>query len=213
MQKSGQRQVKNILLLTELSERLGSRVYKHLVPHGTVWFTALNLALLLALASQATAKGDEFAAAVKAIEQFYHVKHQSIPLLARASMKAVTTAAKIRGGEYKRLAEAGSVMVVFFEDQEFNSRGGIATFKGTLTSAVGDMWTPLIQTLSPKVEEQTYIFIRNAGEKFNVLVVTIERHDATVVQVNVKPNVLAQLMRDPEGMGKAINDDAIRDDN
>src|SRR2546429_7008189 len=48
---------------------------------------------------------DGFNDAVKVIEQFYHVKHQNISLLARAGMKAVKTAAKIRGGEYRKLAE------------------------------------------------------------------------------------------------------------
>ena len=33
---------------------------------------------------------------------------------------------------------------------------------------------PLMQTLSATDEEQTYIFLRDAGEKFNVLVITID---------------------------------------
>ena len=172
----------------------------------------LGLALLLHVSTPATAKGDEFGAVIKAIEQFYHVKHQSIPLLARAGMKAATTAARIRGGEYRKLAEAGSVKVAFFEDQDFNSRGSIAAFKTSLTNAVGDTWSPLIQTLSPKDEEQTHIFIRNAGDKVNVLVVTLERRDGAVVQVNLSPHTLALLMQNPNDMGKAITDDATRDD-
>ncbi len=82
------------------------------------------------------ARGDGFNDVVKTIEQFYHVKHQSIPLLARAGMKAVRTAARIKGGEYKRLAEAGSVRVVFFEDQNFDSHGQIAGFKGSCCLSV-----------------------------------------------------------------------------
>ena len=171
------------------------------------------LGLALAWTAPAAAKGDDFGAVVKLIEHFYHVKHQGIPLLARASMKAVTTAARIRGGEYKRLAEAGSVKLAFFEDQAFDSRGGIVGFKSSLNGALGETWSSLVQTLAPKDEEQTYIFVRNAGAQFNVLVVTIERHDATVVQVNLKPDTLAQLLRDPNEMGKAITDDATKDNN
>lgn len=175
--------------------------------------SVLLIALLAPVSTNALAAADDFGAVIKVIEQFYHVKHQSIPLLARASMKAATTAAKIRGGEYKRLAEAGSARVAFFDDQDFNSDGGIVAFKAKLASAVGEAWSPLIQTLSPKTEEQTYIFVRNAGEKFNVLVVTIERREAVVVQVDLKPKTLATLMRDADGMGKAITDDATKDDN
>ncbi len=68
------------------------------------------------------ARGDDFDAVVRAIEQFYHVKHQSLPLLARAGMKGARTVARVRGGDYKRIADAGSVRLVFFEDQEFNSQ-------------------------------------------------------------------------------------------
>lgn len=174
--------------------------------------TSVALCVSASVAGSAP-RGDEFGAVVKLIEHYYHVKHQSIPLLARATMKAATTAARIKGGDYKRLAEAGSARVVLFEDQEFNSRGGIVAFKSSLTTTMGETWSPLIQTLSAKDEEQSYIFLRNDGEKFNVLVVTIERHDAVVVQVDLKPNTLAMLLRDPNEMGKAITDDATINDN
>lgn len=173
----------------------------------------ISLALISPALPRASAKGDEFGAVVKAIEQFYRVKHQSIPFLARAGMKAATTAARIKGGEYKRLAEAGSARLAFFQDQNFDSRGGMATFKMALANALGLGWSPLVQTLAPKDEEQTYIFIRNAGEKINVLVVTLARREGTVVQVNLNPRTLAMLMQSPGDMGKAITDDAAQDDN
>jgi hypothetical protein len=175
--------------------------------------TILGLVLFSPATMKVAAKGDEFGAVVKAIEQFYRVKHQSVPFLARAGMKAATTAARIKGGEYKRIAEAGSVRIVFFQDQEFDSRGSISNFKNTLTGAVGETWSPLVQTLSPKDEEQTYIFIREAGQKINVMVVTLARREGTVVQVNLNPRTLALLMQTPEDMGKAITDDASQDDN
>jgi hypothetical protein len=159
------------------------------------------------------AGGDGFNDAVKTIEQFYHVKHQSIPLLARAGMKAVRTAAKFKGGDYKRLAEAGSVRVAFFEDQDFDSHGQIATFKASMQATLAGSWSPLVQTLAPRNEEQTYIYLRGSGEKFHVLVVTIERHEATVVQATIAPEVLAQLMKDPNDMGKALTEDATINDN
>src|SRR6266576_442909 len=136
----------------------------------------LTTALLLsAEPTSSSAHGDGFNDAVKIIEQFYHVKHQNIPLLARAGMKAVRTAARMKGGDYKRLAEAGSVRVAFFEDQNFDSRGQIVTFKQSMQAALAGNWSPLVQTLAPKNEEKTYIFIRDAADKFHVLIVTIDR--------------------------------------
>jgi hypothetical protein len=179
-----------------------------------ITITGLVMALLLSAQPEgALASADGFNDAVKIIEQFYHVKHRSIPLLARAGMKAVRTAAKIKGGDYKRLAEAGSVRVAFFEDQTFDSRGQIASFKASMQATLAGNWSPLVQTLAPKDEEQTYIYIRDAGNKFHVLVVTIDRHEATVVQATIAPEILAQLMKDPNDMGKALTEDATINDN
>lgn len=169
---------------------------------------ALLLALACGLPFSARADRDGFNDVVKAIEHFYHVKHQSIPLLARAGMKAVRTAAKIKGGEWKRIAEAGSVRVVLFEDQSFDSRGQIASFKASVQKSLGPEWSTLVQTLAPREEQQTHIFVREAGQKFHVLVIEIARRDATVVQATVKPEVLAELMKDPSEMGKSLTDEA-----
>jgi hypothetical protein len=149
---------------------------------------------------------DDFKSVVKMIEQFYSVKHQGIPFLAKAGMKVATTAARIKGGEAKRIAEAGSIKLAVFEDQDFN--GDFMKFRSSLNGALNETWMPLIQTLSAKDGEQTYIFLRSAGEKFHVLVITIADRDATVVQVTLSPKNLAVLMRDPEGTGKAITEEA-----
>ena len=163
-------------------------------------------------ASRTRARGDDFETVVKMIEQFYHVKHQSIPFLARAGMKAAKTAAQIRGGDYRRLAEAGSVRVAFFEDQEFNSRGQMAGFKAAMKTTLEQDWSALVQTLAPKDEEQNYIYLRAAGQKFHVLIVTIDRREATVVQATIAPDVLAKLLKDPNEMGKTLTQDATTSD-
>ena len=173
----------------------------------------LLFSLLWIAAPISAATSDDFGAVVKVIEDFYNVKHKNLPVLARAGIKTATVAARISGGPRKRLAEAGSVRGVFFEDQEFNSKGGIANFKARLTSQLAGKWLPFIQVLSPGEETQTYIFLRDAGPKYIVLVVTIEKHDASVVQVTLAPQTLAMLMHDTNEMGKAINDDAINNDN
>ena len=163
------------------------------------------LALVLA-PSVVQAKGDDFKSVVKLIEQFYGVKHQGIPFLAKAGMKVATTAAKIKGGTAKRLAEAGSVKVAFFEDQTFD--GEFTRFRASLNTALTQTWTPLIQTLSATTEEQTYIFVREADDKYNVLVITIEQREATVVQVTLSQKNFLLLMKDPEGTGKSITQEA-----
>ena len=151
-------------------------------------------------------KGDDFNSVVKMIEDFYRVKHVGIPFLAKAGMKVATTAARIKGGTARRLAEAGSIKLAVFENQDFN--GDFAKFRGSLNQALSGTWMPLIQTLSAGGEEQTYIFLRDAGDKTHVLVITIDERDATVVQVTLSQKNLALLLKDPEGTGKAITEEA-----
>ena len=169
--------------------------------------TKIFIAIALVMfATPVQAKDDDFKSVVKMIERFYGVKHEGIPFLARAGMKLATTAARIKGGQARRIAEAGSIKVAIFEDQNFN--GDFVKFRASLNGSLSLTWVPVIQTLSAKTEEQTYIFLRNSGEKFNVLVITIEPREATVVLVTLSPKNLALLMKDPEGTGKAITEEA-----
>ena len=168
--------------------------------------TLIAIILLLFASTTIPAKGDDFNAVVKMIEQFYSVKHQGIPFLAKAGMKVATTAARIKGGEARRIAEAGSIKLAVFENQEFG--GDFTKFRSSLNEALNTTWVPLLQTLSATDGEQNYIYLRDEGKKFNVLVITIAKRDATVVQVNLSPKNLAELMKDPEGTGKAITEEA-----
>jgi hypothetical protein len=170
----------------------------------------LLVAFVLTAANVAGAKGDDFNSVVKMIEQYYRVKHVGIPFLAKAGMKVATTAARIKGGEVRRLAEAGSIKLAVFEDQDFN--GDIIKFRSSLNEALNVTWMPLVQTLSAPDNEQVYVFLREAGDKFNVLVITIDQRDATVVQVTLSPKNLALLLKDPEGTGKAITQEATIND-
>src|SRR5215510_1383592 len=156
------------------------------------------------------ASGDDFNSVVKMIERFYRVKHQGIPFLAKAGMKVASTAARIKGGDAKRIAEAGSIKLAVFEDQNFD--GDFTKFRASLNEALNDTWMPLIQTLSTKNAEQNYIYLKNAGEKYNVLVINIAERDATVVQVTVSSKNLALLLKDPEGTGKSITEEATIND-
>ena len=170
----------------------------------------LIVAMTLTTANVVQANGDDFNSVVKMIEQFYRVKHVGIPFLAKAGMKVATTAARIKGGEARRIAEAGSVKLAVFEDQSFN--GDVMKFRSSLNEALNVTWMPLVQTLSATDNEQVYIFLRDAGEKIHVLVITIEQRDATVVQVTVSPKNLALLLKDPEGTGKSITQEATIND-
>jgi hypothetical protein len=168
--------------------------------------TVAVLLVFLISPSVVHAKGDDFKSVVKMIEQFYGVKHEEIPFLAKAGIKVARTAARIKGGTAKRVAEAGSIKLAIFENQKFDR--DFTKFRSSLNAALQETWSPLIQTVSATECEQVYIFLREAGSKFHVLVITIEQREATVVQATLSPKNLAQLLKDPEGTGKAITEEA-----
>ena len=106
----------------------------------------LLVVMVLTTANVAEAKGDDFNSVVKMIEQYYRVKHVGLPFLAKAGMKMATTAARIKGGEARQLAEAGSIKLAVFEDQHFD--GDIIKFRSSLNEELNVTWMPLVQTLS-----------------------------------------------------------------
>ena len=156
---------------------------------------------------------NDFEEVVKVIEQHYHVKHKSLPFLARTGIKAAKTAARLAGGQKQQIAEAGSVKIAYFENQEFTPANGAAEFRRSLKAALLPEWLPFVQVLSPDEELQTYVFLREGRAKFNLMVVTIEKHDATVVQVDVSPQTLARLMQNPNDIGKTVTDEVTTEDN
>lgn len=174
----------------------------------TIRIRVITVAALLALGftNAARAKGDDFNSVVKMIEQFYGAKHEGLPFLAKAGMKIGRTAARIKGGAAKRLAEAGSVKLAVFENQNFD--GQTPKFRSQLNGALNETWLSLVQTLSATDKEQNYVFLRQSGDKYNVLVIAIEQRDASVVQVTLSPENLKRLLKDPEGTGKAITEEA-----
>ena len=179
----------------------------------TVTGGVLLVALLSSSVMVAEAKsGEDFSDVVKLIEKFYHVKHSSIPFLARAGIKATTSVARLAGGPKRQLAEAGSVKVAYFEDQNFKSSSSFVEFKASINAALVQSWSPLVQVASPKADEQTYIYLRNNGDKFNVLVVNIASREACVVQVTLAPQTLAKLLQSPDDMGQTITVDATTED-
>ena len=84
-------------------------------------------------------------------------------------------------------------------------------FSRLLKGALQPAWQSLVEVYSRQSGEQTYIYTKEAGERFKVLVVTTGRRDGTVVQVELAPQKLAILLKDPETMGKTLTDEATSD--
>ena len=172
--------------------------------------TSYLLIAFIILAQFATtivlAKDEGFNAVVKLIESHYRVKHKSMGFAERMGMKLARVGAKIASADY------GNFKVAIFEDQDFsNPRTGVFEFNNAMRSALEPDWMPLVQVRSMEAGEYTYIYTREAGDKFKLLVVTIGRRDGTVVQVDVSEKKFFKLLNDPERMGKTMNEETTSD--
>lgn len=161
---------------------------------------------LFCAASGAAAKPAEFGDVVKLVESHYGVRHKSAPLLARAGLKAGEMVAR----RLTRYTEYGSLKFAVFEDQDFRARAE-TDFAAALRDKLRPDWEPLVETANGGGADQTYIYTREHGKFFRVLVVTIAQRDATAVEAQVAPQKLMLLMKDPDEMGKTLNDEATED--
>lgn len=164
----------------------------------------LAVALLALNASVAAAKSAGFDEVVKLIESHYHVRHKGTPLLASAGIKMAGVVAR----RLTHYAQYGSVKVAVFEDQDFSAPQNGKDFATAVRSALQPEWMPLVQVRLQQDAEQTYIYTKEAGQFFKVMVVTISRRDATAVEMEVAAHKLFLLMKDPDSMGKTLTDDA-----
>jgi hypothetical protein len=159
---------------------------------------AFLLAALLgyACAQGAQAQTAEYGSVVKLVESHFHVKHKGTPLIASLAVKVV----RPRGVRDFKLAT--------FEDQDFSAPGADAEFGLAVRRLLTPVWQPLVQTRNRRDGEQSYVYLREAGDNFKVMVVTIERRDATVLQAEVSPQALVKWLKDPEKMGRELRDGA-----
>ncbi len=160
--------------------------------------STLVFVALLAVAPVAQAKGDDFGTVVKTVEQFYQVKHKSLPFFARVALKGLGVFGHIPVGSTRILKDAGSLKVAYFEDQEFHSSGTFERFRASIDAVLKNTWTPTVQVTRPKHHEQTYIYVRHAGEKVKVMIVNIAEREAGVVQFTLSPKNLAKFIRSDE---------------
>ena len=158
---------------------------------------AVLLAALLGYACApegAHAQTAEYGAVVKLVETHFHVKHKGTPFIANLAVKV----ARPRGVRDFKLAT--------FEDQDFSAPGADTEFGLAVRRLLTPSWQMLVQTRNRQDGEQTYVYLREAGDNFKVMVVTIERRDGTVLQAEVAPQTLVKWLKDPEKMGRELRD-------
>lgn len=165
----------------------------------TILQSALMLALLLSVQLLVRAqKPGDYDAVIKTIESHYHVKHKGIPAIAKLGMKVAR----------RREKEIKSFKLANFDDQDFTAHAGGEDIHAAIRRSLTTDWRALLAFRSTKDQAQTFTFYREAGENFKVLIVNIERRDATVLEAEISTEALAHLIKEPDNFGRSLINEA-----
>ncbi|MFL6273860.1 MAG: hypothetical protein ACJ74G_01515 [Blastocatellia bacterium] len=159
---------------------------------------AAGLALAL-LAGVALADDKSYSQVVKHIKTNYRAKQQGffgMMMLARFAVKLI------------KPAGVKNFKVTFLRDLDYT--GGpppdSREFHAYLREKITPEWTPLVSYSAPRERQWTYVFTAPEKEDLKLLVVTVQKQDAVVVQTKFSPARLTEFMNNPQIMGISLKD-------
>lgn len=167
-----------------------------MISHNGYRLAACALAFLLlsqgAPRAATAAANREFDAVVRLVESHYHVRRRRLPFMAGTLMRVAARRAGVR-----------NLRLAIFAEQDFTPRSGDQEFAAAVGAAFGGEWQPLVR-INSQSGERTLVYLREAGEHVRLLVVNIERREATVAQAELSPQTLAGWLQNPERIGRAL---------
>jgi hypothetical protein len=145
------------------------------------------------------ANGNEYDAVCDHLKSKYQAKKVSIPFmwLARAAVGIV------------RPAGIKSFKVTVFRDLKFSREMLDKEMQAVMKNSFSDEWSPILRIRS-RDGEQVYMNMREIGGSVKVLIVTINRDEATVIRARFNPEKLAGFINNPKIFGISLED---KDDN
>jgi hypothetical protein len=170
------------------------------------FITRLSITVtLLTLAPTAALAGDEsFSTVVKHIKSNYHGKQQGFfgaMMVARFAVKMI------------KPAGVKNFKLVYLKDLDYSEAPSPTTgqFNSFIQSKIDPRWTPLVQYSSPREKQWTYVYITRENDDVKILVVTLQKQDAVVLQTKFSPAKLVEFMNNPQIMGISLSENRQRD--
>ena len=164
---------------------------------------AIMIALLIAPAFSAQAKGKGFKDVVKHIEKNYRAKKTRIPMLGLANFAV----------KLIRPAGVKGFKLAVFEDQDFSAREGSVSFDTVMREAYDKNWQPLVQINSKRdSNSRTFIYAKSSGKDVQFALVALEDREAVVLEVKFNPDAAARFLENPKIMGISLGN-SIRGNN
>lgn len=164
---------------------------------------SITVALIMLAPAAAFAGDESFSSVVKHIKSNYRAKQQGFfgaMMLARFAVKVIKPA----GVKNFKLA--------LLRDLDYSRSPGPqgSQFHSFIRSKIDERWTPLVQYSSPREKQWTYVYVTQEKEHVKLLVVTLQRQDAVVLQTKFSPEKLAEFMNNPQIMGISLGENKSR---
>ena len=166
------------------------------MPH-RIAAAALTLAFI---AGVALAEDKSYSQVVKHIKSSYRAKQQGffgMMMLARFAVKMIQPAG-VKNFKVTLLRELD-----YSDGPSPNSK----EFQTYLRDKIAPNWTPLVTYSAPRQRQWTYVYSTQEKEDIKLLVVTVQKQDAVVVQTKFSPARLAEFMNNPQIIGISLNSD------
>src|SRR5215469_10514764 len=132
---------------------------------------------------------DDFGRIVRHIEAEYHVHRNYRFLMAFAGVVVKCT----RMGGVKVLKAA------IFEDQQLFGTDLDNRLDELVERAGSGGWQPLMRSISRRRGEQTHIYAQASGNDMKLLLVSVEPHEAVVMQIKIDPQKLSDFINEHAG--------------
>lgn len=158
---------------------------------------ALIAVITLLCSSPAQAGDKSFSSVVKHIKSNYGARQQSFfgaMMFARFVVKVV------------RPAGVKNFKVVLLKDLNLSERPDRAEFHEATRRLISSEWQSLVQYNSTRENQYTHVYVHHTKSDVKLLVVTLQKNEAVVVQTKFSPEKLIKFIDDPRIMGISLKD-------
>jgi hypothetical protein len=151
----------------------------------------LTAIVLVCSGSSAGAAEREFKTLTQAIESRFGARCETVPMMGVASFFArVASINTVRG-----------VAVATFDGLRY-SEDKAREFDRVVSEALHDGWVPMVRVRSRKSGEWTGIYTKADGGNLRMMITTLERDEAAIVEVNLSRDQLLGWVRHPDRAGE-----------
>ncbi len=140
--------------------------------------------------------GHEFDGVVHAIEDHYGVRHMRIPFLSFA-MSFAARPAGVSGMRLAVFEDFHPSSASMHENASLNSSAS-EDLQHVVERSLGPDWHLFVRTRTQDDSDDTLIYVNLGEAKLQMMIVTIEPNEATVVEMNLSDRALKKWLDEPK---------------